>query len=195
MLKMKIATAVSLFVASSAAASSPSIFIKREEGVAWWVAAREIRPIGAVVAGQSIEKINSVRSSKPAYEAFCYIEQQSGGSIVSSDRSTQGAIDQTLAEQGTGIFKLDFQPAPTSKYSAFVSAYEKCGGEVGSFVMVVNNSTNQIAEIGERADSLMFLYPLGNEKIGVTSCFECGDASTLHFDIRRNRFFWKYEGH
>lgn len=49
----------------------------------------------------------------------------------------------------------------------------------------------------DRTEDQPFVFLFGAEQpalVGSGSCFECGDWSSLYYDVTRRKLYWEYEG-
>jgi hypothetical protein len=176
------------------AVASPAVYVTIEDGFAWWNSEITIRPMDKAIGGIPLKDLNSFPGLHSASADFCYVEPLSKDAIVSSSRKVQLEVNSTLNNIQYDPFLQKFQTDKGRKFVSMVGVYELCDGSKGAFVLTLDQDNNQIMDLDQREDSLIFLYPTAPGSIGAKSCFQCGEASTLYFDSDRNRMYWEVDG-
>ena len=192
--------------------SDPFVFVSAvaEDGsspdpatLAWYLLSMTIRPGGTSVAGIPVAAINEFRqrqmAERPALsvEPWCHANALSERSFASSNRVVQASIDRSFRENPDHHFQLRGRFTGGGDLLALVGHYQDCAGEIGSFIMLLDDATRP-ARV-EYVDTLPYVgglqyMRLVDGDIVVSTCFECGDATGLFYDRRRRRFYWEELG-
>lgn len=181
---------------SSAALSRPVVFVSNKVGNAWWATKPLARPMGKVVDGVSVAALNEYRSANETLpDEICFAEALEKDSIVGLDRETQQAIDETLASHKGNPFHRSSTTPDGKQFTVRAAVYQACGGAVGGAILVIGADRKIKHATFHDDDLLTFLWPAESPAlVGASGCFECGDWSSLYYDVTRKRFYWEYEG-
>jgi hypothetical protein len=86
----------------------------------------------------------------------------------------------------------------TVKQVALVGAYEECGGQKGSFILILDQPADGKAKIrfvsAVRTDHQFGALQKGKDNTIVAwSCMECDGSSVLKWDRKKSKFDWLSE--
>jgi opacity protein-like surface antigen len=103
-----------------------------------------------------------------------------------------------LVENGTDVMaasKLAFSlegsfDGSGTKQTALVGVYETCGGEKGSFFLIIGSGTRKVRFLDAYVCTHCFsaLSSAGPSQIQIFHCMECDDVSTVRWDRAGKRF-------
>lgn len=171
--------------------------------LAWYLLPMAIRPTGTTVAGVPVSAIDELRQrqleDRPAIavESWCFANALSDRSFVSSSRVVQTHIEQSFANNPDHHFQLRGRFTGGNELTAIVGHFETCGGETGSFIVLMDQATSPPSlahvDVLPYISGLQYMR-LVDGHITVSTCFECGDVNGLFYDQRRRRFYWEALG-
>jgi hypothetical protein len=186
-------------LAGPVGATSPSVFVfGADQGSSWWLQKAIIRPIGKAAYGFSLEAFNAARMSNTA-RAACFLEPVTRASFIGLFRRNQAEIDATWRDTKFDPFSQIYGEGTSLRFRAHMVIFSTCEDDSGGYALLLIDDQNKIAfidewEVESDQSQLRYIYPVEGGKIGLASCFMCGDKSTLYFDQTRKRFYWEYEG-
>ena len=174
----------------------PTVFIAGKAGNAWWTNKPVARPMSKAVDGVSVASLNVYRSNhETAPDEICYVDALEKDSVLGLDRKTQQAIDESLGQHKGHPFHRSAVTADGKPFTVRVAVYESCSGTVGGAILVIGPDHKLEHAAFHDDDPLKFLWPAESPAlVGASGCFECGDWSSLYYDVTRKRFYWEYEG-
>lgn len=184
--------------AAQQAPASPFIYVlpaPTDGNVAWWLNTSIIRPMGTVVSGVSVDRLNAHREDA-ATGPWCFADALSNRSFASPVREIQLEIDASMADGAVANFAVSGAFTGGMMLDAVVGNYETCDGHVGAFILITDRApTPDIVYLDEWENwrGLIWLRH-GDDALVVGSCFECGHADSLFYDSRRRRFYWESTG-
>lgn len=176
--------------------SRPFVFIADKSGYAWWSAKPIARPMSQNVDGVSIAAMNEYRASNETLpDKICFADPLEVDSIVGLDRATQESIDRSIAAHKGNPFLRSSTTPDGKPFRVRAAVYQTCEGALGGAVLVIGEN-RKLEHATFRDDNVLtFLWPTDRPAlVGASSCFECGDWSSLYYDVTRKRFYWEYEG-
>lgn len=181
---------------ASPSLARPVLFIPKPSGFAWWAQEFTIRPMGKEVLGISVREINGLLSGSSGMRSameICFVDVVRDDSIQSSDRATQEEIDATLAEH-PGSFSSFYRISNGTTFRVFVVAFEECGGEAGTGILIVDEG-NRLR--GFIPSEFLFTRILKRDDgvLNIFGCYACGDVAELRFDPEASQFYLRWVGH
>ncbi|MCR2833133.1 hypothetical protein [Parerythrobacter lacustris] len=191
-----------LIPGSGLAETRPEIFVYgSDKHLAWWHKQAVVRPMGTSAEGVTADLIGKFEND-PNSDQICFLSQMNRNTYVGVFRADQLEIEETFASLKFDPFKLDFDFGDGTSGVARIVLIERCDG-TQSFGLIITDSSSSIrffdewiltGELERGRSIVQYIYPSGDGGIGTAQCFECGDASLLHYDIARKKFYWEYLG-
>jgi len=154
--------------------------------LAWWVVA-EFHPSTTTIRGIPVSKIRS---------SWCKATEFRPELIPKELLSQHGAEEMKT-------YKLAFAlegnfGGSAAKQVALVGVYEECSGQIGRFVLVLDQPTHGPPKV-RFVDALPTPHQFGilslrkDNAIVVWSCLECDGFAVLKWDRRKRRFGWLHD--
>lgn len=171
--------AVMAALLASAAHAQNFVTVRPEpESYAWWLRA-DFNALHTEVRGIPVKELrkNWCKATEFARELFPPgLLVENGTDVLAASNlafSLEGSFD------GSGV-----------KQTALVGVYETCGGEKGSFFLIIDSGTRKARFLSAYACTQCFsvLASAGPSQIQIFHCMECDNVSTVRWDRARKRF-------
>jgi hypothetical protein len=177
----RIALAV-LFAAlvTTAQAQQAFVTVKPEPAMeAWWLRA-EFHPMHQEVRGIPVAQIrrNWCKASEYTRE------------LIPKELLEEGGSD-TMKEAGLSFSVTGNFDRSKTRQVALVGVYQTCGGQKGSFLLVIDEGTKTVRFVDATPSKTQFavLAP-GKNDIVILYCMECDVGGTLRWNARQKKFAW-----
>jgi hypothetical protein len=205
---LRFATIVAALAASTAASSTPSVFVRVEPGGTWWNGEMNARILGRAAGPVTAERLSEYLERELIYGPYrvCSLEAIQTDTFVGIDRATQTEINATLphvAWRATGV-------TPDGRRVLGQSVvFEGCddGDPRGAALLVTDAGSGEILRwepFGERTVGsasvptwVMFISPKegDHDLFSFSGCTECGERTYVYYDVTRRRIYTEYNGH
>ena len=172
---------ICVFLGTAAPAQQPFVTVKPEPAMeAWWLRA-EFHPMHTEVRGIPVAQIRrnwckATEYSRDLFPRELLIEN-------GTDLMAQGEL--SFAVEG-------FFDRSRTKQVALVGVYQTCGGEKGSFLLILDEGSKKVRFVDTVPGRTQFaaLGASRGSSIVLFHCMECDNASTLRWDRARKKFAW-----
>jgi hypothetical protein len=79
-----------------------------------------------------------------------------------------------------------------TKQLAVVGVYETCGGEKGTFLLVIDKDTSRIRFVdGSPSNAQFAVLATQKSDIVMLFCMECDNSATLRWNAKKKVFVWE----
>jgi hypothetical protein len=177
----RVALAV-LFTILATAAQAEQTFVTVKPGSkleAWWLRA-EFHPMHSEVRGIPVTQIRPNWCKATEYTR----------ALIPKELLEEGGSD-TMKEVGLSFSVTGNFDRSKTRQVAFVGVYQTCGGQKGSFLLVIDEDTKKVRFVDATASKIQFavLAPDKND-IVILYCMECDIGGTLRWDAKKKEFAW-----
>jgi hypothetical protein len=170
-----------LFAALTTAAQAEQAFVtvKSKPMEVWWLSA-EFHPMHQEVRSIPVAQI------RPNWcKATEYTRE-----LIPKELLEEGGSD-TMKEVGLSFSVTGNFDRSKTRQVALVGVYQTCGGQKGSFLLVIDEDTKKIRFVDATPSKAQFavLAPAKND-IVILYCMECDVGGTLRWNARTKKFAW-----
>ena len=176
----RIAVVVLLAVfATVAQAQSFFTFINDNKMEAWWLRAA-FNPTHAEVRGIPVAKIR---------KSWCKATEFTTENM--KDLLAMEQAGETMKEAGLSFAVAGHFDRSKVRQVALTGVYQACGGEKGSFLLIIDEGTNKVRFVDEMPGETQFAA-VGAHKndIVLTPCLECDSGTVLRWNAKKKAFGW-----
>lgn len=192
---------------SSSLGAAPSVFVRSDPGMGWWLRAMEGRILGKAVGPVTTEKLSAYLADTMIYSPYrvCALEAAGSDTFVGLDRPTQAEIESSRLHTSWRVTAVTPDERTVVGQSV---VFEGCDAEDprGAALMVTDAVSGEILRwqiLGDRYDEeksfpawALFLYPRENDELfSYAGCMECGDRTLVYYDVTRKRIYTEHNGH
>src|SRR5262245_24148543 len=172
-----------VILAALASAASAESFVTVPPGPkleAWWLRA-QFNPTHTEVRGIPVAKIRANWCKATEYRRELFPKEL----LVEKGVDLMAYSHQSFALTGS------FDGSKT-KQVALVGVYQTCGGEKGSFLLIIDESTHKIRFVDAEARKTQYaaLARAPRNAIGLFYCMECDDSGLLRWNPKKQAFAW-----
>jgi hypothetical protein len=179
---MKRIVVAAMFVALATAAFGQSLVTvpPGSKTEAWWLRA-QFHPMHTEVRGIPVAKIRPNWCKATEYKRELFPKEL----LVENGTDLMASGHQSFAL--TGNFDRS-----KSKQVALVGVYQTCGGEEGSFLLIIDADTRKVRFVDATASKTQFaaLSLAPRNTIALFNCMECDNAGLLRWNAKRKAFAW-----
>ena len=177
--------AILLVLASRALAQQPFATVKPGKE-AWWLRT-SFNPMHTEVRGIPVAQIrpNWCKATEFTRELMPTKEMEEEGS------------DKLMHEVGLSFSVTGGFDGSRMKQAALVGVYRTCGGETGSFLLIVDEGTNKVRFVDTTSGKNQFaVLSAYKDSITLSNCMECDAGAILPWNAKRKAFGWvRSRGH
>jgi hypothetical protein len=197
-----------LILVAFPAHAGPSVFVRGEQGMAWWNRDMEARIIGRQAGDVTAKQVSDFLAETMIYSPYdiCSLEAVDATTFVGIDKSTQEDINSTLPHVS---WRQDGKAPNGRQIVGQIVVFESCfvDDPRGAALLVTDKQTREILrwepigdsidEKGERQPTwVMFMMAGGEEALfAYSGCTECGARTSVYYDVTRNKIYTEYNGH
>ena len=179
---MKRIVFAAIFTALATAASAQSLVTvpPGSKPEAWWLRA-QFHPMHTEVRGIPVAKIRRNWCKATEYKRELFPKN-------------------LLVENGTDMMALSHQAfsltgnfdRSKTRQVALVGVYQTCGGEKGSFLLIIDEDTRKVRFVDATASKTQYaaLVLAPGNTIALFNCMECDNAGLLRWNAKRKAFAW-----
>jgi hypothetical protein len=179
---MKRLAHAAIFAAMTTMAHAQSFVTVRPEpnNDVWWLRA-EFNPIHKEVRGIPVAQIRRNWCKATEYKRELFPQD-------------------LLVENGTDLMAYSHQSfsltgnfdRSSTKQVALVGVYQTCGGEKGSFLLIIDQGTRKVRFVDTVASRTQYaaLALAPGATIALFHCMECGDSGLLRWNPKKKTFAW-----
>jgi hypothetical protein len=167
-------------LATTARAEQAFVTVKPEPAMeAWWLRA-EFHPIHAQVRGIPVAQIRRNWCKATEYTR----------ALIPKELLEEGGSDM-MKETGLSFSVTGSFDRSKTRQVAFVGVYQTCGGQKGSFLLVIDEDTKNIRFVDATPRKTQFAV-LGADRdtIVLMHCMECDGAAKLRWNAKMKKFAW-----
>jgi hypothetical protein len=176
----------------------------------WWDGAMTARILGKSAGPVSTEKLSDYLSETMIYYSYkvCSLEAVQGDTFVGIDRATQTQIEEYRAQS---TWRAESVAPGGRRLLGQSVVFEGCGEEDprGAALLVTDVATGEILRwvpMGSYTDRsgrevpiwTMFLDARtegGEELFSTSLCRDCGDRTSVYYDVTRKHVYTEHNGH
>jgi hypothetical protein len=166
-------------LATAAQAEQAFVTVKSKPMEAWWLSA-EFHPMHQEVRGIPVARIrrNWCKATEYTRELIPKELLEEGGSDMMKETGLSFSVTSNFDRSKT-------------RQVALVGVYQTCGGQKGSFLLVIDEGTGKVRFVDATPSKTQFAV-LGADRdtIVLMHCMECDGAVKLRWNAKMKKFVW-----
>lgn len=192
---MRLILGLLVMLPATALAEPVTIVSAADGNGAWWIQPMAHRPIASRLGNVTVEDINrdlAERVGALTPLKVCYVGALSGANIVGFTRKVQAEINETMKAYPSA-FRRTFDGGAGKLFTIEAGVYEACDGATSAFVMMTD-AAGKLHSFFAQEPRFVWLPEKSKGSVGLSGCFYCGDMTLIHYDQRRDAFYFEYIG-
>jgi hypothetical protein len=182
---MKRIALAAVFALMATAALAQSAATTQPGKEAWWLRT-SFNPIHTEVRGIPVAKIRKGWCKATEY-SFDYIPRK----LLDEDDA-----EKTMKQYGFSFAVEGNFDRSKTKQIAVVGVYQTCGGQKGSFLLVIDKDTQKVRFVDATPSDAQFAVLSADKRdIVIGYCLECGVGGVLRWNAKKKAFGWIKSGH
>jgi|EndMetStandDraft_2_1072991.scaffolds.fasta_scaffold166516_2 hypothetical protein len=177
---MKRLTLAAAFTLLATATQAQSFATVKPGTEAWWLRT-SFNPMHTEVRGIPVAQIR---------KGWCKATEYTLDLMPKKEMAEEGS-DKMMQEVGLSFAVVGNFDRSKTKQIALVGVYQTCGGQKGSFLLVIDEGTNKVRFVDAQPSETQFAA-IGADKgaITVMYCLECDNGATLRWNAAKKAFAW-----